>query len=83
MPAKFAKKLSVSTSKDLLDSPEGVTPTPKEKRVSSTTPTPPKRKQTSEKRKTEEGKTEGDSSSQKKRKKTKEGPYTCSLAAGT
>ena len=60
-----------------------VTPTPKEKRVSSTTPTPPKRKQTSEKRKTEEGKTEGDSSSQKKRKKTKEGPYTCSLAAGT
>lgn len=83
MPAKFAKKLSVSTSKDLLDSPEGVTPTPKEKRVSSTTPTPPKRKQTSEKRKTEEGKTEGDSSSQKKRKKTKEGPYTCFKEQGS
>eukprot|EP00438_Fugacium_kawagutii_P031524 Skav224977 [mRNA] locus=scaffold560:98827:111464:+ [translate_table: standard] len=65
MPAKFAKKLSKSASKDLADSPEGVTPTPKEKQASNTT-TP--------KRKAQKGE-EGDSS-KKRAKKAKEGPYT-------
>lgn len=72
MPAKFAKKLSTSASKDLADSPEGVTPTPKEKQVSNTTPP---------KRKAQKGEAEGDSSKKKRAKKAKEGPYTCSWAA--
>ena len=73
MPAKFAKKLSASASKDLLDSPEGVTPTPKEKQVSHVTP--PKRKQKESKK--DEAKDGEDSSKKKRAKKAKEGPYTC------
>jgi len=71
MPPKFAKKLSASASKDLVDSPEEVTPTPKEKQVRHTTPA---------KRKAKEQKDEAGEDSKKKRaKKAKEGPYTCFL----
>ena len=75
MPPKFAKKLSASASKDLVDSPEEVTPTPKEKQVRHTTPA---------KRKAKEQKDEAGEDSKKKRaKKAKEGPYTCFLVEMT
>ena len=75
MPPKFAKKLSASASKDLVDSPEEVTPTPKEKQVRHTTPA---------KRKAKEQKDEAGEDSKKKRaKKAKEGPYTCYKEQGS
>ena len=72
MPPKFAKKLSASASKDLVNSPEEVTPTPKEKQVRHTTPA--KRKASKEQK--DEA---GEDSKKKRAKKAKEGPYTCFL----